>query len=101
MKPCKCRFFPEGLVVYIRYRQVRKVLEENEFSPCLRNINIASLILGLIASFGTAVVGNFQETNIFEVHVFGASKAFGLGTVYTWIQVKTNFKFATKLIVSF
>ena len=33
-----------------------------------------------------SIVGNFQETQVALVHFIGASLAFGLGTLYLWMQ---------------
>lgn len=43
--------------------------------------------MGLISSFGLSIVANFQETNVFIVHIIGAFMCFGAGTIYFWIQV--------------
>ena len=34
----------------------------------------------------SSMVGNFQETQVVLVHFVGASLAFGLGTLYLWVQ---------------
>ena len=38
----------------------------------------------------SSVVGNFQETQVAVVHFIGASMAFGLGTIYLWMQASVE-----------
>ncbi|KYB29094.1 DNA damage-regulated autophagy modulator protein 2-like Protein [Tribolium castaneum] len=83
----------QGLIVYIRYRQLSHLLGKDTFYPeTVQKNNRTSLILGITAAFGVCIVANFQETNAFEVHVFGAILAFGLGSVYQCMQTHISFK---------
>ncbi|KAJ8977606.1 hypothetical protein NQ317_011778 [Molorchus minor] len=74
-------------IAYIRYRQVKDLCEKNEFGLSTKKLNKYSLYMGLIAAYGVIIVGCFQETNIFVVHVLGATMCFGIGTVYQFVQV--------------
>lgn len=50
------------------------------------------MCLGCISAFGLSVVANFQETNVFRVHMIGAMLAFGFGVMYAWSQTYMSFK---------
>lgn len=76
-----------GIVAYLRYRQVRYICENHNVDKDTRKLNRRTLWLGILAAFGISIVANFQETNIFSVHLFGAWMAFGLGTVYMSLSV--------------
>lgn len=76
------------LVFYVRYRQVEEFCKLPLMPENIRNLNKTALWLGIIASLGVSIVGNFQESNVFSVHLIGAFLAFGLGTVYAGIQVR-------------
>ncbi|KAJ7987018.1 hypothetical protein DPEC_G00334410 [Dallia pectoralis] len=39
-----------------------------------------------LASFGMTLVGNFQLENNEQIHNFGTSMTFGLGTLFRWVQ---------------
>ncbi|XP_039366068.1 modulator of macroautophagy TMEM150B isoform X2 [Mauremys reevesii] len=70
------------LVVWIsclRFQQVR-----DWGGPCA--LNAAGLCLGLLCALGASVVGNFQQSNQLETHLFGAFLAFVVGVVYFWVQ---------------
>lgn len=74
--------------MYIRYRQVSHLIaKEKNLPPSLNRLNKVSFYLGIIAAFGVCVVGNFEETNVLEVHMLGAFAAFGCGSIYQCLQV--------------
>lgn len=50
------------------------------------HLNTAGLVLGYISSIGISILGNFQQSVLMGVHLFGALVAFFLGLVYFWIQ---------------
>lgn len=50
------------------------------------------MCLGCVSAFGLSVVANFQETNVFRVHMIGAMMAFGFGVMYAWSQTYMSFK---------
>ncbi|XP_070553050.1 DNA damage-regulated autophagy modulator protein 2-like isoform X2 [Ptychodera flava] len=78
------------LAVYIRWKSLKKLSVENvkRFS-CL---NTSSFVIGVLAAIGLSVVGNFQWTSQFEIHIIGAGMAFGLGLVYCWMQSHLTYK---------
>ncbi|XP_041939099.1 modulator of macroautophagy TMEM150B-like isoform X2 [Alosa sapidissima] len=70
----------------IRYQQVRD-LGDN----CC-HANRASLVIGLISAAAVSVLGNFQVSVWFWVHMSGAVLAFCLGLVYFWLQMWLTLK---------
>lgn len=57
-------------------------------SKLSKALNVTSLTLGLLSSFGVSIVANFQQGNVAVVHFLGASMAFFLGSIYFITQVK-------------
>ncbi|KAK7098942.1 DNA damage-regulated autophagy modulator protein 2-like [Littorina saxatilis] len=92
--------------MYLRYKQVRLYYRGVELagiepgSHRSRSVrkkqlaNKACLVIGIIASLGASVVGNFQEDNVLSVHLLGAAMAFGGGGVYIWMQALLSYKMA-------
>ena len=81
------------LTVYVRYKQIEQHYRD-QLSPNSRQnlrANWYSMCLGFISSFGLSVVANFQETNVFRVHMIGAMLAFGFGVMYAWSQTYMSF----------
>ncbi|KAM4583186.1 DNA damage-regulated autophagy modulator protein 2b [Fundulus diaphanus] len=70
--------------VYVRYKQVEALIDENEVK--LQRLNCLGLVLGWISSFGMCVVANFQKTTIFSMHLVGAVLTFGVGALYVFFQ---------------
>uniref|UniRef100_A0ACB8EVQ2 Uncharacterized protein n=1 Tax=Sphaerodactylus townsendi TaxID=933632 RepID=A0ACB8EVQ2_9SAUR len=69
-----------GVVIcYLKYQQLRDY-------GCNSYLNLAGLISGLLCALGSSVVGNFQQYNQLETHLFGAFLAFVVGILYFWIQ---------------
>nr|XP_023024089.1 DNA damage-regulated autophagy modulator protein 2-like [Leptinotarsa decemlineata] len=79
--------FLTTIIVYVRYRQVRDILEKFDFTPRTQKVNEWTAYLGCIAAFGCIIVADFQVTNVFSVHLIGAFLCFGLANVYQIIQV--------------
>ncbi|XP_054472847.1 DNA damage-regulated autophagy modulator protein 2b [Anoplopoma fimbria] len=75
--------------VYVRYKQVEALKDEGELK--LNRLNRFGLVLGLISSFGMAVVANFQKTTIFSMHLVGAVLTFGVGALYILVQTLLSF----------
>ncbi|XP_045175772.1 DNA damage-regulated autophagy modulator protein 1-like [Mercenaria mercenaria] len=75
-----------GVIIYTRYRQILYHFEQNSPAKYLLHINTAAFITGLLTIFGVSLVGNFQATNILEVHLLGAFLAFGVSFVYMILQ---------------
>ncbi|XP_062841117.1 modulator of macroautophagy TMEM150B [Trichomycterus rosablanca] len=67
-------------VVTMRYQQVKDL-------GCSSRVNSISLLLGFVSSTGISMLGNFQQSVIMGVHLFGAFLAFFLGAAYFWLQV--------------
>ncbi|KAM7134234.1 LOW QUALITY PROTEIN: modulator of macroautophagy TMEM150B [Macrochelys suwanniensis] len=65
------------LVVWISYLRFQQVRDWG--FPCA--LNTAGLCLGLLCA-GASVVGNFQQSNQLETHLFGAFLAFVVGVTY-------------------
>ncbi|XP_064481051.1 DNA damage-regulated autophagy modulator protein 2-like isoform X2 [Ornithodoros turicata] len=80
--------------VYVRYKQIEQYYRDHlsQESPRVLRLNRISLWLGCVASLGVSIVGNFQETEVLTVHVFGAFLALGIGTLYTWVQTAMSFR---------
>jgi hypothetical protein len=93
-------------VVYIRYYHVKKcIFECNSDLQNKRStrLNKAAFIMGLLSCFGVVVVGNFQETNILEVHLIGALVSFLCLHIYCWLQtiiaqINSKYLYSTKSI---
>ncbi|KAL1497689.1 hypothetical protein ABEB36_008607 [Hypothenemus hampei] len=76
-----------GVVIYIKYLQVKELVEKHPLSSINASLlNKVTLFFGLTASLGISFVANFQETNTFYFHWFGASLTFGGGAVYLTLQ---------------
>ncbi|XP_029946836.1 DNA damage-regulated autophagy modulator protein 2-like [Salarias fasciatus] len=70
--------------VYVRYKQVEALTDEEE--PKVHRLNGLGLVLGFISSFGMCVVANFQKTTLFSMHLVGAVLTFGVGALYILVQ---------------
>ncbi|XP_031703682.1 DNA damage-regulated autophagy modulator protein 2b [Anarrhichthys ocellatus] len=77
--------------VYVRYKQVEALTGEGEGELKLNRMNRFGLLLGLISSFGMAVVANFQKTTLFSMHLVGAVLTFGVGALYILVQTVLSF----------
>ncbi|KAG7239394.1 hypothetical protein INR49_029160 [Caranx melampygus] len=67
-------------IVVIRFQQVRDYGDHGK-------ANTAGIILGVIASIGISVTGNFQHSVLKGIHLLGAGMAFFVGLVYFWVQL--------------
>ncbi|XP_061731422.1 DNA damage-regulated autophagy modulator protein 2-like [Nerophis ophidion] len=70
--------------VYVRYKQVEALTDNNERR--ILKVNRLGLLLGLCSSLGMCVVANFQKTTLFSVHLLGAVLTFGVGAMYILVQ---------------
>jgi len=78
-----------GAVSYVRYKQVGEFLRTKAGSGgqgLTKILNKIGLFFGLLAAFGTTVVGAFQETSVLGIHILGAFMAFGGGSIFLIIQ---------------
>lgn len=82
------KFITVAVTIYTRYREVQELDKITGTNNKVEKLNKKSLWIGLLSSFGVSIVGNFQETNVFVIHVLGAFLAFGIGTVYICMQVR-------------
>lgn len=76
------------MTIYVRFRQIAELYRNHSSSSNIVRLNRVGLLIGSLAALGISVVANFQETNVFFVHISGALMAFGLGTGYLWVQVR-------------
>ncbi|KAG5875924.1 hypothetical protein JTB14_031168 [Gonioctena quinquepunctata] len=84
-------------IVYVRYRQVRDIIERFQFQPSTQKMNLWTLYMGILAAFGCIIVANFQETNVLSVHILGAALCFGMAAVHQIMQVILSFKLYPKI----
>ena len=49
-----------GITLYVRYRETEVALDSYSPYKLLYRVNKASLVMGILASFGISLVGNFQ-----------------------------------------
>ncbi|XP_012991371.2 modulator of macroautophagy TMEM150B isoform X2 [Esox lucius] len=82
---CHISSFLTLWIVVIRFQQVRDYGHNSR-------VNIASIILGFISCLGISLIGNFQQSVFFGIHVFGAFLAFFVGLAYFWLQVWLTYK---------
>lgn len=76
-----------GITIYIRYRQILQLISHHpEIGESVVKYNKIAVYFGLISCLGISIVANFQETNVRIVHFTGAFFAFGVGTLYFWMQ---------------
>nr|XP_056719873.1 modulator of macroautophagy TMEM150B [Euleptes europaea] len=75
-----------GVVIcYLKYQQLRDY-------GCNSYLNVVGLVFGLLCALGSSVVGNFQQYNQLETHMFGAFLAFGVGILYFWTQAILTYR---------
>lgn len=81
-----------AFTMYVRYRQIYEHCKDNTEVRRVVTVNKVAFGLGLVTALGVSLVGNFQETNILVVHLFGAFLAFGIGGIYCYIQTWISYK---------
>ncbi|KAJ8921752.1 hypothetical protein NQ315_010662 [Exocentrus adspersus] len=74
-----------SLIMYIKYLQVNYLLNKFNMGDH-QDLNRRTLDVGLFAAFGSSIVANFQETNLFLIHWGGAVTVFGIGAAYQCMQ---------------
>lgn len=82
-----------GLTIAVRYKQVEQQCRDN-LIPGANNVfslNRLSLFVGLISVIGLSIVANFQELQLFVIHMIGAYTAFGFGLIYCILQTRLSF----------
>ncbi|XP_062430269.1 transmembrane protein 150C isoform X2 [Rhea pennata] len=77
---------------------VISVLRFIQLKPRVLNpwLNISSLVVSCLASFGMTLLGNFQLSNNEEIHNVGTLMTFGFGTLTCWIQSVLTLKINLK-----
>lgn len=80
------------MTCYVRYRQISELYRNHSSTSKIIRLNRTGLWLGSLGALGISIVGNFQETNVFFVHITGALMAFGLGTAYIWVQAMCSYQ---------
>ena len=82
------------LTFYVRYKQIEQYYRDHlsPESSRILSVNWIALWIGCVSAFGMSIVANFQETNVFRVHMAGALLCFGFGVIYTWMQTFMSFK---------
>ncbi|XP_071551080.1 DNA damage-regulated autophagy modulator protein 2-like isoform X2 [Panulirus ornatus] len=80
------------VTIYVRFRQIAELYRNHSSSSNIVRLNRVGLFIGSLAAFGISIVANFQETNVFFVHISGALLAFGLGTGYLWVQAMCSYQ---------
>lgn len=86
-----------ALTIVIRYKQVEQQCCDN-LTPNANDIfklNKVAMFLGLLSASGLSVVANFQELQLFTVHMIGAVSAFGFGLLYCIAQTRLTYSMRT------
>lgn len=82
-----------ALTIAVRYKQVEQQCRDNLIPDANREfaLNKLSLFVGLASAAGLSIVANFQELQLFVVHMIGAYSAFGFGLIYCVLQTRLSF----------
>lgn len=85
--------FLVALTIAVRYKQVEQQCRDNLIPSANKvfALNKWSFFAGLISACGLSIVANFQELQIFTVHMIGAFSAFGFGLLYCAIQTRLSY----------
>lgn len=83
-----------AITIAVRYKQVEQQCRDNLMpdSNKLLALNKWSLFIGLFSAAGLSIVANFQELQLFTVHMIGAFSAFGFGLIYCMAQTKLSYR---------
>lgn len=81
-------FIPGAFIFYARYKQVQLHLDFDESQrKGVRVLNVVCLVLGEMMALGTSMIGSFELSCSFHMHVFSANITFIVGTLYCILQV--------------
>lgn len=82
-----------ALTIVIRYKQVIQQCRDSLLPDANKVfwLNKVSLFIGLASAAGVSIVANFQELQLFTIHMIGAFSAFGFGLIYCAIQTKLSY----------
>lgn len=75
-----------ALTVWAKHRQIVDHCSQTVVGNNLPKTSRIASVFGYASAFGVCLVGNFQSSTITSVHLIGAAMAFGIGTVYLWMQ---------------
>ncbi|XP_045136265.1 DNA damage-regulated autophagy modulator protein 2-like isoform X3 [Portunus trituberculatus] len=75
-----------AVTVWGRHKQIESYSSQALINKDLKTTSRVATFFGLLSAFGLFLVGNFQSTSIITIHLIGAVLAFGIGTIYLWMQ---------------
>lgn len=81
------------LTVLVRYKQVEQQCRDY-LAPDANKVftlNKISLYIGILSACGLSIVANFQELQLFIMHMIGAYSAFGFGLIYCIMQTRISY----------
>jgi hypothetical protein len=78
-----------AVCVYIKYLEIKNCTATSG-SGVSHKFNKVALAFGLVSCAGLDIVANFQESNVFVVHMLGAFLCFAAGTIYFILQVSSS-----------
>lgn len=82
-----------ALTIAVRYKQVEQQCRDNLIPDANRvfALNKTSLFIGIASAIGLSIVANFQELQLFTIHMIGAFSAFGFGLIYCAVQTRLSY----------
>ncbi|KAL6083863.1 hypothetical protein STEG23_031388 [Scotinomys teguina] len=80
--------------MYVRYKQVQALNPEENL---IIKFNKAGLVLGILSCLGLSLVANFQKSTLFVPHVCGGVLAFGMGSLYMFVQTILSYQMQPKI----
>lgn len=82
-----------ALTIAVRYKQVEQQCRDNLIPDANKifALNKVSFFLGLASAAGLSIVANFQELQLFTIHMIGAFSAFGFGLIYCALQTRLSY----------
>lgn len=82
-----------AVTIAVRYKQVEQQARDSLIPDANRvfSLNKLSFFIGLASAAGLSIVANFQELQLFTIHMIGAFSAFGFGLIYCAIQTKLSY----------
>lgn len=82
-----------ALTIAVRYKQVEQQCRDNLIPDANKvfDLNKLSLFIGLGSAIGLSIVANFQELQLFVIHMIGAYSAFGFGLIYCILQTRLSY----------
>lgn len=82
-----------ALTIAVRYKQVEQQCRDSLIPDANRvfALNKWSFFVGLASVIGLSIVANFQELQLFTVHMIGAFSTFGFGLIYCATQTRLSY----------